>query len=275
MKFATQQLYLEAADEYSELESYIRHLIDLSEPEVPVLQFNRVDLRLPWLKRKFPAAKIIHIERNPIQLYYSQRKHIGSDHLHDASYWDAYELVPWTFAIKENFSCLFLPDSNHAFFPFYVIYQLSRKMAVLHSDVSINLDTHVFQSDEFIQHVSNVISLSNEQKHEIKTMTHVPHIPVFDEVLTDDLAKIMTEVEMLLMQSGLMEAFGELSLKEIKAQNEEFWQNFECVSSSCSPLLLSINQLNSELTRILAENKNLKNKLKSFTDNQPGLEGNE
>ncbi len=268
MKFATEQLYLEATDIYTGLESYIRHLIDLSGSEVPVLQFNRVDLRLPWLKNKFPEAKIIHIERNPLQLYYSQRKHIGPEQLHDASYWDAYELMPWTFALKENFPCLFTSASNHAFYPFFVIYQLSKKMAVLHSDVSINLDEQVFQSDEFIQLVSSVVSLSDEQKNEIKDMTHVPHIPVFDELLTDELAQIMTEVDLLLVQSGLMESFGVSSLKDIKAQNKAFWQNFNGETKSCAPLLLSINQLNSELTRILAENKKLKSELKSLTKNQ-------
>ena len=75
-EFAFSQLYLEANEEYPELELYINELIDLSGGLVPVLQFNRVDLRLSWLKAKFPKATIIHIKRNPLQLYHSQRKHI-------------------------------------------------------------------------------------------------------------------------------------------------------------------------------------------------------
>lgn len=47
-----------------ELESYIRALIHAAA-ERAVLQFNRVDFRLPWLKRTFPGSRIIHLFRHP------------------------------------------------------------------------------------------------------------------------------------------------------------------------------------------------------------------
>ena len=146
MQFATQQLYLEAEDEYPELEAYIKHLIDLSAPDIPVLQFNRVDLRLSWLRAKFPEAKIIHIERNVLQLYHSQRKHIDLAHRNDAHYWDAYELMPWCYALQQQFPLLFTTDSQHAFYQFYTLYQLSKLLANRYADVSINLDSQVFLS---------------------------------------------------------------------------------------------------------------------------------
>ena len=264
MQFATQQLYLEAGDEYIELEAYINKLINLSESDVPVLQFNRVDLRLPWLKSKFPEAKIIHIERNPLQLYYSQRKHIGSSHQNAVHYWDAYELMPWCHSLQPHFPFLLSTKKNHAFYQFYVIYQLSKLIAEEHCDVSINLDSQVFQSEEFISQLSKVVNLSQTHKTQIKNMTHVPpEPPIFDDTLSNDLAEIMTDVDLKLTAAGLMDELGKSSLKNIRSKYYSFWQVYgDMISSNeiqpTSNLLLSVNQLSSELTRILAENKQLK-----------------
>ncbi len=267
MQFATQKLYLEPADEYPELEAYIRQLIDLSKPDIPVLQFNRVDLRLSWLKAKFPEAKIIHIERNPLQLYHSQRKHIDEVHRDAAHYWDAYELMPWCYALQQQFPFLLSPDSKHAFYQFYTIYLLSKRMAVEYADVSINLDTQVFQSDEFINQLAGIIDLSAAQKAQIKSMTQVPDLPVFDAGLTNELAAIMTEVDLKLTAAGLMDEFGVVDLASIKSNHQPFWQGFDGATKSTTDLLLNINQLNSELTRILAENKRLKDQLDQLQAN--------
>jgi hypothetical protein len=43
---------------------YIRTLIDAA-PHQAVLQFNRVDFRLPWLRRTFPEARVVHLYRHP------------------------------------------------------------------------------------------------------------------------------------------------------------------------------------------------------------------
>ena len=46
------------------MERYIELMIEKA-PGRAVLQFNRVDLRLPWLRARFPRAKILHLYRNP------------------------------------------------------------------------------------------------------------------------------------------------------------------------------------------------------------------
>ena len=264
MTFATKHLYLETQDEFSALEDYINHLIELSGDQVPVLQFNRVDFRLSWLRAKFPTAKIIHIERNPLQLYHSQRKHIDPLHKHEAGYWDAYELLPWCYALNNEFPFLLANSRGHAFFQFYALHQLSRVVGEVHADVTINLDNHVFQSDDFIDKLSQVIPLSDQQRHAIKTMANVPELPVFETELTHELAAIMTEVDMELTSSGLIEHFGKLTLAAIKRQHLPYWQHHTPAQDGSAELLLYINQLNSEMTRILAENDGLKRQVKSL-----------
>ena len=47
-----------------DLKRYVEILIERA-PGRPVLQFNRIDFRLPWFRRHFPDAKIVHLYRHP------------------------------------------------------------------------------------------------------------------------------------------------------------------------------------------------------------------
>ncbi len=264
--FATQNLFLEPKDEYVELEHYINQLIELSGDDTAVIQFNRVDFRLSWLKAKFPSVKIIHITRNPLQLYYSQRKHINSADRNDVDYWDAYELQPWCYALSEEFPFLLKHEESHAFYPFYMLYQLSTMAATYCADVSINLDNHVFQSDDFLAKLGQVVALSKLQKNTIKSLTHVPEFPVFDADLTDQLISIMTAVDMKLMALGLTEGFAKQALSTIKLKHQEQWLPYQKIPANFQTLLLKMNELNSEMTRVLAENNSLKEQLRTSAE---------
>src|SRR5581483_6518651 len=43
---------------------YVETLIDRAAGR-PILQFNRIDFRLPWFRRHFPRAKLVHLYRHP------------------------------------------------------------------------------------------------------------------------------------------------------------------------------------------------------------------
>ncbi len=265
MAFATSQLYLEAGDDYPELKAYIDHLIQLSAPEVPVLQFNRVDFRLPWLKRHYPQAKIIQIKRNPLQLYHSQRKHIDAAVRHQADYWDAYELVPWCHALAGQFPFLLNSQNSHAFERFYSLYQLSNMLGSQCADVVINLDEHVFQSDAFIEKIAAVVGLGQQQQVLLKELSQVPELPEFGTDVGDEFAEMMTAVELLLTDAGLSEYFGLKPLTTIKQMFPDFWSRQPTASGLTSPQLLQvINQINSEMTRILSENQQLKARIETL-----------
>lgn len=254
VEFATHKLYLEAKDEYPKLEAYINHLIKLSGDEIPVLQFNRVDLRLPWLRAKFPEAVIIHIDRNPLQLYCSQRKHIADPKKDEASYWDAYELMPWCHALYEAFPFLLDSQVEHAFYHFYAIYQLSKMSAQSYADVSINLDADVFQSDGFIHKLSNVMALDEEQVKVIKGLTHIPELPEFDAAWVEELVNIMTVVDMQLSASGLIEYFNQRKLSSIKLYHTDFWDSMAATAYPATKLWPVVQYVRDEVVRINNEN---------------------
>jgi hypothetical protein len=57
-------LYLDKTAWQPEMRSFIDGIISES-PNRPVLQFNRIDFRLPWLRHIYPNAKFIHLFRHP------------------------------------------------------------------------------------------------------------------------------------------------------------------------------------------------------------------
>ena len=272
--FATQKLYLESKHDYHELESYIKHLILLSGSQTPVLQFNRVDLRLGWLRAKFPQARIIHIERNPLQLYFSQRKHIAEENLHQADYWDAYELMPWCHALYQEFP--FLLDSspdNHAFYRFYALYQLSKLNAAKYANQSINLDVDVFQSDAFIAKLNQVVPLTSQQQSQIKAMTHVPEQKEFAADYVENMASIMTTVDLKLADAGLTENFPHRSLIAIQFQHPEFWAQFNGSQHDLLALQEATEKLAKEVHRIHQENQYYLREIDTLSGHTHQLDG--
>ena len=78
----------------------------------------------------------------------------------------------------------------------------------------------------------------------------------------------------VLMQSGLYENFAVKPLVQIKSQHQNFWYNHAQKSNqSTQHLLTVINELQTEMTRILAENNRLKSQVNDLTsavaENQP------
>jgi len=264
--FATEQLCLEADDEAPQLEAYINHLMELSAPQIPVLQFNRMDFRLPWLKKHFPQAVVIHTDRNPLQLYHSQRRHIAAEQRHDPDHWDAYELVPWCYSLSDAFPFLLANDQPHAFYRCYLLHRLSSLMAARHADLTIHLDQHVFESQDFVQRLASVVPLSSELQAQLKAMAHVPEVPVFDEQLTEQLTAIMTEADLLLNASGLAEFFGQHPLSVIRQSQPDFWQQQTGLNHQyMRQLLRQMNAYQAEMTRILGENQALKTQIEALS----------
>lgn len=254
--FGFEQLWLEADDEYPKLYQYLSDLIELSGEKTAVIQFNRMDFRLAWLKQHFPTARLVHIERNPLQLWHSQRKHIAPEHRNNGSYPDAYELAQWSLALTEELPFLTNKTNHrHAFFRFYAIYRISQVMAQQHADLSLALETDIFESDLFVNKLGEVTSLSTADRQHMRQLKANSAHHHFENPEVEQLTAIMTEVELLLHDSGLLDC-GVEKLSSIKRQNSAFWQ-----CQSISPLaireaLLAMAWQQAELTAQLAINSN-------------------
>ena len=253
-ELATHHLYLDDRSDYPALKKHIEHLLELSAPAVPVLQFNRVDLRLSWLKKHFPTAKIIHIDRNPLQLYRSQRKHISAELRDVAGHWDAYELMPWCHALFREFPFLLSPEPSHAFYPFYGLYQLSKIIASQHADITINLERDVFESIDFIDKINRIVPLDAQQKATMVSLCHLPDMVELDEAATTEMTSIMTSVDLHLQASGLLDNLGQRSLSSIKIYFADYWDAWSKAKYPWQAVQQNIIALQHEVTRIENEN---------------------
>ena len=125
-EFAFRRLILEKEDEHEALEAYLNFLIDRTRGNRPVLQFNRVDLRLPWLRATYPQAKIVHIFRDPRNGWISSRRHLPEEEWDNPYHPDAYDLFQWIVSLRKDFP--FLVNPKNAYEAHYYLSRLSRIM---------------------------------------------------------------------------------------------------------------------------------------------------
>ena len=268
VEFATRQLYLDPQDDFPALLKYLKHLMALSGDQRPVLQLNRADLRLPWLRHHFPQATIIHIERNPLQLYYSQRKHIDKQQRDDFQHWDAYELLPWCWSLNDQFPMLMNTKHDHAFHGFYWLYRMSQTLGRCLSDISIQLEVDVFESNDYIDKLKQVIDLSPQQIATINAIKHVPDTPVFTSQEVDNMSAMMTATELDMSAAGLLEHLGKRNLEAIQFLHQGYWRPLLSQTHDLESLATKLAETEREVNRIADENQNMSSQL---TDHGEGL----
>lgn len=125
------------------LEKYIRIMIDAAQAR-PVLQFNRVDFRLPFLRSSFPDARIIHLRRNHRDTWRSTL--LGADNNQDWTLTSfdnlcRFYLLSWYRDLSLTFSFLWSdPDETHPYEVHYLISRLSELFALRDADVFLDYD---------------------------------------------------------------------------------------------------------------------------------------
>jgi hypothetical protein len=74
--WASRHLYMDRTHYDPDMYRYVRELVDRAEGRA-VLQFNRADFRLDWLRANFPDARILHLYRNPREQWMSAQRAEG------------------------------------------------------------------------------------------------------------------------------------------------------------------------------------------------------
>ena len=125
-----------------DLKRYIEILIEKARGR-PVLQFNRVDFRLPWLRRNFPGARILHLYRHPRDQWcsslmgdsFSQDGDVGSFAKQDRFY-----LLNWARDLKLHFPFLDERAASHPYQLFYYLWKLSYVFGRSHAHYSLGYE---------------------------------------------------------------------------------------------------------------------------------------
>ncbi len=136
------RLLMRKSDFNFAMKNYIAEIIKYRS-DCAVLQFNRVDFRLAWLKQNFPGAKIVHIYRNPrdqwCSLLYGQQDY-GPEKLNGTGFEDHFYLKVWYNDLLKNFPFLAGYEEKHRYYIFFLLWKLSYCFGQHYSTVSISLE---------------------------------------------------------------------------------------------------------------------------------------
>ena len=158
------QLYMDTQTWNPSMQRYIEILVESAKGR-PVLQFNRVDFRLPWLRNCFPNAKILHIFRHPRDQWCST---LGSNFvnrdklkLQDFEQVDGFYLLSWGRDLRNYFPFLTLGKESHPYELFYQIWMLSYLFGCAYSSVSISFEDILENPEATLKKMFSVLSFES------------------------------------------------------------------------------------------------------------------
>jgi hypothetical protein len=136
-------LYMDERFPDAGMRKYIERLIERA-PGRPVLQFNRVDFRLPWLRSQFPGARLVHIYRHPRDQWCSalMGDACPREDMPFAAFapHDRFYLTPWVRDLKRHFPFLAEEELAHPYQGFYFIWRLSHLFGKKYAHHSIRFE---------------------------------------------------------------------------------------------------------------------------------------
>jgi hypothetical protein len=138
-------LYMDESSWNPDMAAYVRLLVERA-PQRPVLQFNRIDFRLPWFRRMFPSAHFVHLYRHPRDQWCSSLVDSSCSRsctIADFRDRDGFYLLTWAADLKYRFPFLEQPQTAHPYRLFYFIWKLSYLFGVTYADHSFSFESLV------------------------------------------------------------------------------------------------------------------------------------
>ncbi len=171
MNWPFRYLYMDATHHDPKLVAYIDALIERAQGRA-VLQFNRVDFRLQWLKAQYPAAKILHLYRDPREQWMSIMGKGGgiglSFRYHDKQLWgkDDFYTLQWANDLRHVFPIL-EPAERHPYEVHYLLWRLSYSFGKSFSDASIGYEDLVANFEDVLSGVLPQLGIHNADLAEL------------------------------------------------------------------------------------------------------------
>lgn len=136
-------LYMAAGFHDPDMKRYVEVLIERA-PLRPVLQFNRIDFRLPWIRWNFPEAMVLHLYRHPRDQWWSTflgaAPFPASGRMEDFEPHDKFYLKSWARDLTYHFPFLEERAIEHPYQAFYFIWKLSYLFGKKYAHVSVSYE---------------------------------------------------------------------------------------------------------------------------------------
>lgn len=153
-------LYMDERCYAPAMRQFIDSLIEQA-PARPVLQFNRVDFRLPWLKYHYPNAKILHLFRHPREVWCSfltDKSLMNKDDV-QYTYQDNFYLDVWCRDLAKQFPLLDIRYTPHPYRRFYYLWKLSYLMGQKWADINVSFEDLVLDSEQTVSSLLTSLGL--------------------------------------------------------------------------------------------------------------------
>ncbi|MDP5032260.1 sulfotransferase [Paraglaciecola sp.] len=143
------------------MKRFIERLVELS-PKRPVLQFNRIDFRLLWVKQHFPKAKILHLFRHPRDQWCSFLTDDSLMNKNDVelTYQDAFYLDPWCDDLAKHYPFLDKRFTPHPYQRFYALWKLSFLFGKQYADYSVSFEALTEKPKDEINAIFDLFNIS-------------------------------------------------------------------------------------------------------------------
>ena len=171
--WTTRRLYMGHGHSDPSLKRYIEALISRSSDRA-ILQFNRVDFRLGWLRANFSNAGILHLYRDPREQWMSIMEAGSSVPIEKlASDFRGYKLFymyQWARDLSLLFPFLDPQKASHPYVLHYYLWQLSYKFGKRFADLSISYENLVQDLDGTINQIAEVFCLADPPFEELRAL---------------------------------------------------------------------------------------------------------
>ena len=153
-------LMMDATSWQPDMKRYIETIVDKSESR-SVLQFNRIDFRLPWVRQHFPKSKLIHLYRNPRDQWCSflTDKELMNSKDVEETYKDSFYLDVWCEDLKTYFPFLDPKVTKHPYQRFYYIWKLSYIFGLKYSDMSFSYEDFTNNFDKLSSELAKLLDV--------------------------------------------------------------------------------------------------------------------
>jgi hypothetical protein len=174
------RLYMDERASEPELKQYIDRLAR-STNNTAVLQFNRIDFRLPWLASTFPKSSIVHIMRHPRDQWYStlgKAMSFGPNDggLSDFEPFDQYYLRSWVADLRYWFPFLDDEAKHHPYRCYYLLWKLSYLFARKYADVLLRFEDLIANPRATLASLFERLEISIDRWDRIENVIESPPI---------------------------------------------------------------------------------------------------
>jgi hypothetical protein len=171
------------------LKRYVEILIERA-PGRPVLQFNRIDFRLPWFRRTFPNAKIVHLYRHPRDQWCSALMDVKGFPRHgrveEFAAHDKFYLLNWANDLKYHFPFLEPRTAAHPYQLFYYIWKLSYLFGRRYADHSLAFERLVGDPAGRLEELFGVLDVRGGDLAALQKLFAAPPLGKWQEYAADD-----------------------------------------------------------------------------------------